>query len=541
MKFISRLRLLCATAVLAVQPMFNATSNAGAPPIRVMSFNLRVGTANDGEDRWENRKDYVIQTIDAFSPDLLGTQETLTFQRDYIANHFKHLTPFGVGRDDGEDKGEMAALFYDAERFDKKDGGHFWLSDTPDSVGSKGWDAALPRVASWVKLIDKRDASSLPILYVNTHFDHRGTIARAESSKLIRRKLIELGAGHRLIVSGDFNAGVGSDPYQAMFKSLTTEADAASLVDSYTVTESPLPDSLSGTFTGFDASKTGGDRIDWIAVSQDWRVRSARIDRSQFQGRLPSDHFPITAVLVPATQKSTLRVLSYNIHHARGMDGKVDLKRIAKVIRESDADIVALQEVDQSTERSGKADQAAEIAKLCDMHFQFGKAIDLQGGAYGQAILSKYPIERVRVVNLPNSGNREQRIAMVADITHEGKKYQFIGTHLDHGKEELRLSQVEAIASLLDKQSDLSIVAGDMNDTPESKTIATLLGTWTKPSDQTIMTYSSTKPKQQIDYVLLTSPTGALNGSTKGHLIVPKAESPEMEPSDHLPVLYVAE
>ena len=124
--------------------------------VRVMSFNIRYGTANDGINRWELRKEFLVDTIRDFDPDLLGTQETLASQRDYLADALKSYAVVAAGRDDGKQAGEMAALYYRKDRFEAIDEGHFWLSETPEKVGSKGWDAALPRIATWVKLKDLR-------------------------------------------------------------------------------------------------------------------------------------------------------------------------------------------------------------------------------------------------------------------------------------------------------------------------------------------------------------------------------------------------
>lgn len=262
---------------------------ADAPaPVRVMSFNVRYGTARDGDNHWDKRKDFLAATVTAFDPDLLGTQETLAFQRDFLAEKLKTHTAFGAGRDDGQGRGEMAALFYRTARFEKLDGGNFWLSETPEKVGSKGWDAALPRLATWVKLKDRTAGGT--VLFLNTHFDHIGKKARHESAKLIRTKVAELGAGCRVVVTGDFNAGEGTEPYQALFD------DAGPLRDTVRIRH-PQRGKLEGTFNGFDAKATGGPRIDWIGVGREWQVHDAGIDRTVKDGRTPSDHFPVTAVL----------------------------------------------------------------------------------------------------------------------------------------------------------------------------------------------------------------------------------------------------
>src|SRR6185295_13279814 len=129
---------------------------------------------------------FLAETIKTFNPDLLGTQETLAVQRDFLVEQLPTHAVFAAGRDDGKERGEMAALFYRKERFEKIDGGHFWLSDTPEKIGVKGWDAALPRIATWVKLRDLKVKDAKPILYINVHFDHQGKKARVESGKLMR-------------------------------------------------------------------------------------------------------------------------------------------------------------------------------------------------------------------------------------------------------------------------------------------------------------------------------------------------------------------
>ena len=268
----------------------------GAEPIRVMSFNIRYGTANDGVNRWENRRDFLSDTIVRFSPDLLGTQETLAFQRDYLLEQLSGFETVAAGRDDGNEAGEMAALYYRRDRFESLDSGHFWLSETPDQVGSKGWDAALPRIATWVKLRDRKATDASPILFLNTHFDHKGRKARAESASLIRAKLQEIGAECRWIVTGDFNA----DPKDVTYANLFSpgETPTRRLTDTLRVVQ-PTPQSHEGTFSGFDAKQVGGPRIDWIGCSEHFEVQAAEIVRDAIDGRTPSDHFPVTSVILP--------------------------------------------------------------------------------------------------------------------------------------------------------------------------------------------------------------------------------------------------
>ena len=290
-------------ALTAIASGVGSTATPAAEPVRVMSYNIRYGTAADGENAWPARRELLVETIRQFDPDLLGTQETLRFQRDELLERLPHFKAAGVGRDDGHDRGEMAAIFWRTDRFARLDGGDFWLSPTPDRIGSKGWDAALPRIATWVKLADTTDSASLPVLFVNTHFDHRGTEARRESAALLRRWIADRGRGCRVILTGDFNAGEGSPPYHALFAADDTDRAAettgpAGLVDTLrAVVTTRGAAGPEGTFTGFVAADTGGERIDWIACSRSLRVVAAGIDRTARDGRTPSDHAAVTAVL----------------------------------------------------------------------------------------------------------------------------------------------------------------------------------------------------------------------------------------------------
>jgi endonuclease/exonuclease/phosphatase family metal-dependent hydrolase len=268
------------------------TADEPRPEIRVMSFNIRYGTAADGENHWDKRKEFLVETIKAFDPDLLGTQETLGFQRDFLAEQFPGHAVLGVGRDDGQEKGEMMALYYRKDRFDKVYSGHFWLSESPDDPGSKSWDSSLPRMVTWVKLTDCKKAGK-PIVFFNTHFDHRGPEARRESARLLRRRIDSLAKDCGVIVTGDFNAGEKSPPYQALFAKADNQT---ALLDCFRLAH-PQRGDQEGTASGFRADATGGARIDWIACTNDFSVTSAEIDRTERGGRTPSDHFPVKAAL----------------------------------------------------------------------------------------------------------------------------------------------------------------------------------------------------------------------------------------------------
>ncbi len=286
--------LLVALWAVNATPSLRAADPASASGIKVMSYNIRFGTAKDGENHWDRRKDFLAETIKAADPDLLGTQETLDFQRDFLAALLPTHEVLSAGREDGREKGETTAIYWRKDRFEKLAGGHFWLSPTPAVAGSMGWDTSLPRIATWVRLKNKRQEGGQPVLWINTHFDHKGPLARLESAKLVRDRLGELGKDSSLIVTGDFNAPEGSEPYVAMFGA---RGNAASpVVDTLRVAH-PTRAEDEGTTTPFLSAPGTGGRIDWIAVSRDWKVIAAAIERPNRDGRTPSDHFPVTAVL----------------------------------------------------------------------------------------------------------------------------------------------------------------------------------------------------------------------------------------------------
>lgn len=512
-----------AWVLLAIAP-----AAARAEPVRVMSFNIRYGTARDGDNRWDARRQLLVDTIQQFDPDLLGTQETLAFQRDQLAERLPGYTVFGVGRDDGQAAGEMAAVFFRTERFEQIAGGTFWLSPTPEAIGKKGWDAALPRVATWLKLRDRRAPAAPPVLIVNTHFDHQGRTARIESAKLLRRQLETLGQGCRWIVTGDFNAGEGTEPHAALFA-----GPGPRLIDTFRAVN-PTRGPAEGTYHDFDATKTGGPRIDWIGCSPEWEVRAAGIDRLVHDGRAPSDHFPVTAVLraVDPSRPATVRVLCFNIHHGRGADGKIDLLRLARVIRGADPDFVALQEVDCRTRRSGGIDQTAELARLTGLHAAFGRAIDFEGGQYGQALLSRLPLAEPTVHTLPGEKTDEQRIAFAARTTVLGREIALVTTHLHHRSPAARERQAARLHEVIGAGDVPTILAGDFNTGPDTPPMAVLARHWSvATADAGLLTYPASRPNRQIDFIL-TRPAPAFR-------VIEARVIDDAVTSDHRPVLAV--
>ena len=270
---------------LTVWPAESSAQTEDASAIRVMSFNIRYGTANDGKNVWMNRRDVVVQTIRTFNPDLLGTQETLPFQATYINEQLPSYEYIGWSRDASKD-GEQCGIFVRRDRFEVQESGQFWLSDTPDEKFSKSWDSSLPRVVTWTRLKDKT-SDGREFFFANTHFDHRGVEARKQSGILLRRRLSEMAPKLPIIVTGDFNCDEGSEPYRELLKE-------NALRDSYRVVHPNRGDN-EGSFHPFNG-KPGAARIDWILATEQFRATEAAIDHTNIDGRYPSDHFPVTSV-----------------------------------------------------------------------------------------------------------------------------------------------------------------------------------------------------------------------------------------------------
>lgn len=283
--------IFCSAAVGVAQDSSAAADRAA--PVKVMSFNIRYGAANDGENRWAKRSYLVAETITLFDPDLLGGQEVLKFQAQFLKQLLPEFGFHGVGREDGTEKGEFVPLLYRKSRFDLVDAGHFWLSETPEVAGSKSWDSSLPRMASWVKLSDKQDAGK-QLVFINTHFDHRGKQARLESAKLIRERADQFVAdGLPVIITGDFNTTEDLTPYEALTGAGADGADG--FVDSYRAAH-PVRQSDEASSSRWTGHRDGS-RIDWVLHSPDFVTLQSSINYTNEEGRYPSDHYPVQAVL----------------------------------------------------------------------------------------------------------------------------------------------------------------------------------------------------------------------------------------------------
>jgi endonuclease/exonuclease/phosphatase family metal-dependent hydrolase len=285
--------LVFALVTLTVGTTIWAATPASGPvdPIRVMSYNVRTSGAKDGENAWDKRIAYFAVPIRRFDPTLMGFQEVRENQYEEIKAQFKEYEFSGVARDDGKRKGEWSLIGFRKDRFTAVKSGDFWLSEQPDVPGSKSWDAALTRICSWVRL--RENATGRELVYANTHFDHKGVIARREASRVLSVRLSKIAAGVPAILTGDLNVNEDNPAYAMLVRPAT--AGAIRLIDSYREVH-PLRSPEEASFHGFKGG-VQGSRIDFIFHTDHFVAVSSDIDRSAIHGRYPSDHYPVMAVL----------------------------------------------------------------------------------------------------------------------------------------------------------------------------------------------------------------------------------------------------
>jgi len=253
--------------------------------LKVMSFNIRLNVDSDKENSWTNRKQDAVDLLSYYHPDYFGVQEALPEQMKDIKNGLKNYDYVGVGRDDGKEKGEFSAIFYDTERLQVIKSGTFWLSETPGKP-SKGWDAAYNRVCTYAVFKDKK--SKKEFLAMNLHFDHVGNVARVKSADLILKKIKEINPKNLpLTLSGDFNLTDDTEPIKIISQNLK---------DSFYNSEKKHY-GPKGTFTAFNVTEVPQDRIDYIFV-KGFKIKSNRHINDRRENLLyPSDHFPVLTEL----------------------------------------------------------------------------------------------------------------------------------------------------------------------------------------------------------------------------------------------------
>ena len=249
--------------------------------LKIISYNIRT-LARDGENSWQFRKHATKNMIELHKPDAFGLQEAMLPHMQYLDSVCPQYARVGVGRSDGKEGGEFVTIYYNKERFDLLDSGTFWLSETPDQV-SRGWDAALPRITTWVKLRDK--ATKRKFFYFNTHFDHKGTTARVESSKLIVEKIREIaGKKATVVLTGDFNIESENEALQPLYDNMSAARRCAPITDN------------KGTYNGWGLLKRN-TVIDHIFYGgRKVKCNAFRTLDGDYGAKFISDHFPLEAI-----------------------------------------------------------------------------------------------------------------------------------------------------------------------------------------------------------------------------------------------------
>ncbi len=253
----------------------------------VMSFNIRYDNPEDGKQNWHHRKENVVRMIHFYDLDIIGLQEVLANQQNYLKESLSEYRSVGIGREDGKEKGEFASIFYKKDRFKVLKSGTFWLSETPDKI-SKGWDADLERIATWAVFRDKNTREEF--IFMNTHFDHIGNIARVESAKLLKEKATALAGNLPLILTGDFNLVPESKGIKTLIKpdGKNTLINASSAA---TFTYGP-----DWTTCGFD-NRPFEERkvIDYIFLKGISKVTKYAVFAEMLEDVFLSDHCPVFA------------------------------------------------------------------------------------------------------------------------------------------------------------------------------------------------------------------------------------------------------
>ncbi|MBT3501935.1 MAG: endonuclease/exonuclease/phosphatase family protein [Candidatus Marinimicrobia bacterium] len=252
--------------------------------ISLMTYNIRFDSRSDGENIWENRKETLVNQIRFHEPDVMGTQEGLEHQIQFIDEKLKSYSYVGIARADVKEggKGEYSAIFYNTKKFTEIKNGTFWLSKTPD-IPSRGWDASLNRICTYILLKSKSNGEQFWVF--NTHFDHKGKLARENSAKLILEIINEINQQHfPAFLMGDFNLKPDETPIQHILNEF---------YDSRDLTQEP-PFGPVGTFNGFDINRPVINRIDYIFVNdKNIQIKKYGALANVKDLKYPSDHFPI--------------------------------------------------------------------------------------------------------------------------------------------------------------------------------------------------------------------------------------------------------
>lgn len=262
--------------------LMSATSFAQLSDVKIVCFNIRYDNKSDGEFAWNKRREAVVRMFADEKPAIIGMQEVLKSQLDYLKKQMPTYSSIGVGRDDGATKGEYAPIFYDTKTLELIKSGHFWLSDTPNCP-SKGWDAACERIATWS--VFRERSSGKEFICINTHFDHVGEKARENSGRQMLDSIKVLAGGLPAVIMGDFNTTT-DHPSLSPLLSATTDARSAKV---------EFGDQPKYTYIGFSPD-TEKCLIDHIFV-QGFDVEEYRINQNGYGIKQLSDHLPVICVL----------------------------------------------------------------------------------------------------------------------------------------------------------------------------------------------------------------------------------------------------
>lgn len=275
--------------VLAACPGIFRAAETTPPPslrLRVMTFNLRFASPQPPH-AWPERRPIMRRLIEREAPDVIGTQEGVYGQLRDLAADLPAYDWIGLGREGGS-RGEFMAVFYRRDRFEPVAYDHFWLSDTPDIIGSKSWGNEIPRMATWVRFRER--ATGREFVFWNTHFDHQSEPARQRAAALLRDRLAAVDPALPLLLVGDFNCFGGASVAHTR---LTREAG---LIDTWHASPVRENEDLN-SFQNYEPPKRNRERIDWILARRPAAVEHAAIVTYEEGGQTPSDHFPVTATV----------------------------------------------------------------------------------------------------------------------------------------------------------------------------------------------------------------------------------------------------
>lgn len=262
--------------------------NARSQDFKTITFNIRQDLKSDGINKWENRRKLMTQFLESSDCDIVCMQEVLNRQLLAIISDMPIYNYVGVGREDGKTKGEYSPILYKKDIFDLIDSGTFALSETPDSIGSLGWDARYSRIATWANL--KFKESEEVVFVINTHLDNIGKMAKVNGMRLILDTIPHLAKSEHVILTGDFNSNDSSNVYRISSNYM--------LKDTYR--ESPNVEGVDYSFHSFGKKKKSDrEKIDYIFASPDIEVKSVSIpEEHSLDGVYISDHNPVICMMV---------------------------------------------------------------------------------------------------------------------------------------------------------------------------------------------------------------------------------------------------